>query len=42
VIVSMLASNVNSPVTTSAGRLFDAVASLLGVAQRSTFEDRRP
>ena len=38
VIVSMLASNVNSPVTTSAGRLFDAVASLLGVAQRSTFE----
>jgi hydrogenase maturation protein HypF len=34
----MLAKGVNAPVTTSAGRLFDAVASLLGVAQKTSFE----
>ena len=33
-----LARSVNSPVTTSAGRLFDAVASLVGLCQRSSFE----
>jgi hydrogenase maturation protein HypF len=38
VLGTMLEKSLNSPVTTSAGRLFDAVASLLGVAQRSTFE----
>jgi hydrogenase maturation protein HypF len=34
----MLERGVNSPVTTSVGRLFDAVASLLGIAQESRFE----
>jgi hydrogenase maturation protein HypF len=34
----MLDRGVNSPVTTSAGRLFDGVASLLGLAQQVSFE----
>ncbi|HQR67221.1 MAG TPA: carbamoyltransferase HypF [Thermoanaerobaculia bacterium] len=38
VLSTMLERAVNSPVTTSAGRLFDAVASLLGVAQKCSFE----
>ncbi|MFI5180960.1 MAG: carbamoyltransferase HypF [Thermoanaerobaculia bacterium] len=38
VLSSMLQKEINSPVTSSAGRLFDAVASLLGVAQKSSFE----
>ncbi|MEX0324083.1 MAG: carbamoyltransferase HypF [Puniceicoccaceae bacterium] len=35
---SAIDKGVNSPVTTSAGRLFDAVASILGTATRNSFE----
>lgn len=35
---TMLRRRVNSPLCTSAGRLFDAVASLLGIRQRCAFE----
>ncbi|MCX7012568.1 MAG: carbamoyltransferase HypF, partial [Candidatus Sumerlaeota bacterium] len=34
----MLARGLNSPFTSSAGRLFDAVSSLLGLCQKSSFE----
>jgi hydrogenase maturation protein HypF len=37
-IRQMLARGVNSPLTSSAGRLFDAVASIVGVRQRTHFE----
>jgi hydrogenase maturation protein HypF len=35
---TMLAGGLNSPVTTSAGRLFDAIASLVNIRQRASFE----
>lgn len=38
VILQMLAKNINAPVTSSAGRLFDAVASLAGLPQIISFE----
>ncbi len=38
VLVQMLDRRINAPVTTSAGRLFDAVAAILGLRQRTSFE----
>ncbi|RPH79540.1 MAG: carbamoyltransferase HypF [Nitrospiraceae bacterium] len=37
-LVAMLAKQIQSPVTTSMGRLFDAVASMLGLCQVASFE----
>jgi hydrogenase maturation protein HypF len=34
----MITQGINAPVTSSAGRLFDAVASILGICHYSTFE----
>jgi hydrogenase maturation protein HypF len=38
VVESMIARRVNAPLTTSAGRLFDAVAALAGVRQQVSYE----
>jgi hydrogenase maturation protein HypF len=38
VVRQMLVQQVNSPVTSSAGRLFDAIAALAGLQQRVSFE----
>lgn len=38
VVRRMIEKKLNCPVTTSAGRLFDAVAAITGVARESTFE----
>jgi len=35
---SLLSHNINAPVTTGAGRLFDAVAALLGLRLRATYQ----
>lgn len=37
-LLQMLRQGINSPITTSAGRLFDAVASLVGLRQEVNFE----
>jgi hydrogenase maturation protein HypF len=41
-IEQMLARGINSPVTSSAGRLFDAVGALLGLSLRNQFEGQTP
>ncbi len=38
IVKTMLCKNLNAPMTSSAGRLFDAVASVLGIRQKSSFE----
>lgn len=38
ILLQMLRKNINSPVCSSAGRIFDAVASILGVRQKVNFE----
>ncbi|MEI7830961.1 MAG: carbamoyltransferase HypF [Prolixibacteraceae bacterium] len=41
-LVRMIDQNVNCPLTSSAGRLFDAVASILGICQVATFSAQGP
>ncbi len=38
ILVEMIAKKINSPLTSSAGRLFDGVAAILGLKKRITFE----
>lgn len=38
VVHAMLARNINAPRTSSAGRLFDAVAAIVGISERCRFE----
>lgn len=38
VVRTMLTNNFNSPLTSSCGRLFDAISSLLGIRQKMSFE----
>lgn len=37
-LLEMIRKGINSPVTSSAGRLFDAVSSILGIRQKTSFE----
>jgi Hydrogenase maturation factor len=38
ILRTMVEKNLNAPVTSSAGRLFDAVSALIGLRQRASFE----
>lgn len=41
-ILSMMAKNINSPLTSSAGRLFDAASALLGICEKASYEAEGP
>jgi hydrogenase maturation protein HypF len=41
-IVSMIAADINCPLSSGAGRLFDAAASILNVCHENTFEGQAP
>ncbi|MDD5292458.1 MAG: hypothetical protein PHY46_04695 [Candidatus Omnitrophica bacterium] len=38
VLIKMIEQNINSPLTSGAGRLFDAVSSILGICHKADFE----
>ena len=42
IIARMLERGINSPLTTSVGRLFDAVAAITGIARENRFEGQAP
>jgi len=41
-VLSMMARNINSPLTSSVGRLFDAAASLMGICETASYEAQGP
>ncbi len=41
-VLTMMSKNLNSPLTSSAGRLFDAAAALLGICVRAKYEAEGP
>jgi hydrogenase maturation protein HypF len=42
ILISMIERKINSPMTSGAGRYFDAVASLTGICQKATFQAQGP
>ncbi|MBN1405232.1 MAG: carbamoyltransferase HypF [Candidatus Omnitrophica bacterium] len=41
-VLEMLSKNINSPLSSSVGRLFDAAAALLGICRRASYEAEGP